>query len=183
MPLKRKPLCGRAKMRVSLGFLIIIAGCRPAITTRPTPAPDCEILFAAASRGWQQEPDIKFLQSRVGLWTLSLVRSSTHAEAKGLATIWTGYTDAPRELIGSHGVSFDRLDLLDSSHDGSLQLWQLTGDTIAMHIGSAFPGEGIGLYAVGAGIGSVIGCWIQVRPDSTGIDGYFRLDPRDGPAT
>ena len=170
-------------MRIGSICVIALVGCQHPALIQANPPLDCNALFSSAARGWQDPADSLLLSSRVGFWRLTLSRPTANTQVSGLATLWTGYSQHPRELIGSHGVSLRSLGFHPSEHDGSLQLWQIRGDTVGMHIGSPLQGQGVGLYAVGAGTSSLTGCWFQMGPDSTKVKGFFRLDPDDGPAT
>ena len=128
-------------------------------------------------------PDSELLASRVGFWHFVLKRSSIPKTASGLATLWEGYSEQPRELIGSQGIDLSRLGLEPFAQDGSLYLWQYHGDTVGMVIGSPWEGQGISLFAVGVGDDSISGCWHQLGPDSVRVRGVFRLDQLEGPST
>jgi hypothetical protein len=169
-------------MRIVWLLLILAIGCQhPAPLL--SPMPDCQRLMAAPRLGSQMPPDSGVLERMTGFWRLSLTRPATGSIATGLATLWTGYSKDPLELIGSHGVDLKLLRLTPYDNDGSLQLWQVRGDTIGMHIGSPWQGPGVTFYAVGAGRDTIAGCWFQMGPDSSTVNGYFRLDQTSGPAT
>ncbi len=161
---------------------LLLVGCAGShAPAAPVPALACRALLSAARA---PAPWDSLLWNRLeGAWTLTLWRPQIGAASRGPASLerHVPYGSKGEGLEGSHGVEYTPLHLAPG--DGSLALFQVSGDTLWLRIGSPWLNHGTSLFGAGVLRGDTLsGCWHfgdEVQADT----GWFRFsDHRGGTA-